>query len=97
MSDSGVTRAESCVIACAEAWRGAGEVMASPFGTIPSLGARLAKLTFAPDLAPQEGGAGVDGPSIFTALQEQLGLRLDSQKGPVEILVIDSVQKASGN
>ena len=29
------TRAESCVIACADAWRDAGEVMASPFGTIP--------------------------------------------------------------
>jgi uncharacterized protein (TIGR03435 family) len=38
-----------------------------------------------------------NGPSIFTALQEQLGLRLVSQKGLVEILVIDSVQRASAN
>ena len=42
------TRAESCVIACADVWRDAGEVMVSPFGTIPALGARLAKLTFSP-------------------------------------------------
>jgi uncharacterized protein (TIGR03435 family) len=37
------------------------------------------------------------GPSLFTALQEQLGLRLEAGKGPVDTLVIDSVQRPSEN
>ncbi|MEZ0067954.1 acyl CoA:acetate/3-ketoacid CoA transferase beta subunit [Streptacidiphilus sp. MAP12-20] len=52
-----VSRAEYCVIACAEAWRGDGEILASPMGTIPSIGARLAKLTFSPDLLLTDGEA----------------------------------------
>jgi uncharacterized protein (TIGR03435 family) len=38
-----------------------------------------------------------DGPPLVTALQEQLGLRVEPTKGPVEVLVIDSVQQPSEN
>ena len=38
-----------------------------------------------------------DGPDIFTALREQLGLRLESGKGPVDYLVIEHVEKPGEN
>ena len=56
-----------------------------------------ADLTWTPDAslgAPQDGPPPAnDGPSLFTAMQEQLGLKLDAQRGPVEVLVIDSVER----
>jgi acyl CoA:acetate/3-ketoacid CoA transferase beta subunit len=55
MSD--VTRAEVCAIACAEAFRGDGEILASPMALVPSLGARLARETFEPDLLLSDGEA----------------------------------------
>jgi len=57
MSGAEPTRAEVCVVACAEAWRGDGAILASPMGLIPTLGARLAQLTFAPDLVLSDGEA----------------------------------------
>jgi acyl CoA:acetate/3-ketoacid CoA transferase beta subunit len=49
--------AEICVVACAEAWRGDGEILASPIGLIPMIGARLARATFEPDLMLTDGEA----------------------------------------
>jgi acyl CoA:acetate/3-ketoacid CoA transferase beta subunit len=48
---------EICVVACAEAWRGDGEIMASAMGTITTLGARLARASFEPDLLVSDGEA----------------------------------------
>jgi len=56
-------------------------------------------LSFAPvDLTASAGDAAQDlGPSIFQALQEQAGLKLESTKGPVEVLVIDHAEKPEPN
>jgi acyl CoA:acetate/3-ketoacid CoA transferase beta subunit len=51
------SRAEVCVVACAEAWRGDGEIAASPMGLVPTAGARLARATFEPDLLLTDGEA----------------------------------------
>lgn len=60
------TRAEICVLACAEIFSGAGEIMASPMAPIPLIGARLARLTTEPDLLITDGEALVlaDTPAI---------------------------------
>jgi uncharacterized protein (TIGR03435 family) len=67
------------------------------------------QLTFTPDRPsvpspdvpgprPADGAAAAElGPDIFTAMQEQLGLKLESAKGPVEILVIDHVERPLEN
>jgi uncharacterized protein (TIGR03435 family) len=69
------------------------------------------RLDFTPDEAaaglPRSAGAGDPGgtpaadaagpPPIFVAIQEQLGLRLEATKGPVEVLVIDHVERPSEN
>jgi acyl CoA:acetate/3-ketoacid CoA transferase beta subunit len=61
-----VSRPEVCVIACAELFRDAGEIMVSPMTTIVSIGARLARLTFSPDILLTDGEARLlaDTPAI---------------------------------
>ena len=54
-------------------------------------GAFDVELTWSPDPASDA------GPSLFTAVQEQLGLKLDASKGPVDVLVIDRVEKPSAD
>ncbi|ONI70732.1 CoA-transferase [Actinosynnema sp. ALI-1.44] len=52
-----VTRAEVCVAACADLFAGDGEILASPMGFVPGLGAKLARLTSEPDLLLSDGEA----------------------------------------
>ena len=56
-------------------------------------------LSFAPEPLPGfprlPGSA--DGVSVFTALQEQLGLKLEVERGPVDVLVVDSAEKPTAN
>ena len=58
-------------------------------------------LQWAPDdnrgASPDAGSTADSGPSIFTALQEQLGLKLDATKGPIDTIVVDHVEMPSEN
>jgi acyl CoA:acetate/3-ketoacid CoA transferase beta subunit len=66
------TLAEICVVACAEAWRGDGAILASPMGVIPTLGARLAQLTFEPDLLLTDGEATLLRPAAGDDASERI-------------------------
>jgi acyl CoA:acetate/3-ketoacid CoA transferase beta subunit len=49
------TRAEVCATACSDVWRASGEILAHAVGTMPAIGARLARLTHSPDLVLTDG------------------------------------------
>lgn len=55
------------------------------------------KLSWTPDSGFGATPAETVGPSLFTALQEQLGLKIESKKAPVDCIVIDHVEKPSAN
>jgi bla regulator protein blaR1 len=50
-----------------------------------------------PDARPEQSPGAIESPSIFTAVQEQLGLKLEPRKGTMEILVIDHIERPSQN
>lgn len=64
-----VSRAEVCAIACAEVFRDAGEIMVSPMTTMAAIGARVARLTFSPDILLTDGEARLlaDTPALGAA------------------------------
>jgi uncharacterized protein (TIGR03435 family) len=56
------------------------------------------KLDWTPDPGPSDGSNNTAlGPSIFTALTDQLGLRLESKKGPVQVYVIEKIERPTEN
>jgi len=63
-------------------WSPGAEAPVGPFGPNPN----------APPAPPDD-----SGPTIFTAVQEQLGLRLESGKAPLDVVVIESAEKPSEN
>ncbi len=82
------TLAEICAVACAEAFRGDGEILASPIGVIPGIGARLARATFAPDLLLTDGVASLVtgvGPAVAQATTSLASSRGGCLIGPSSI------------
>lgn len=58
------------------------------------------RFDFKLEWAPEQSGnapADISAPSLFTALQEQLGLKLEAQRAPVEVVVIESAERPSEN
>ncbi|MNC96706.1 hypothetical protein D3C83_141520 [compost metagenome] len=61
----------------------------------PMMGPAGTPVPAGPGGPPAAGDAG--GASIFTAVTEQLGLKLDSRKGPAPVLVVEKIEKPEAN
>ena len=79
---------------------GTGRVVVDKTGSTQRYDFTLSYVPEPPAGAPTSGDGGLsdaNGPSIFTAVQEQLGLKLEPAKGPVRTLVIDNIERPSAN
>lgn len=100
ISDKGLTLAEFAEALTQDLSRELGRVVIDKTGI---QGRYDFALKWTPDLEADgancvsDGSASDGGPSIFTAIQEQLGLKLESAKGPVKVLVIDHVELPTEN
>ena len=75
----------------------AGRPVVDKTGLIGQYDFTLHWASFDPGPAAAPTDPGEQGPSLFTALEEQLGLKLKSEKEQIEVIVVDSVEKPSEN
>jgi len=96
LTATGVTVAEIASVLTQELSRELGRIVIDKTGID---GRYNITLKWTPETDATEGTAPPPdaGPSIFTAIQEQLGLKLESAKGPVQVLIIDHVEMPSEN
>jgi uncharacterized protein (TIGR03435 family) len=63
----------------------------------PQMGGGMIRMMPSIDGGPTPAAEAPSGPTIFTALQEQLGLKLEADKAPLDYFIIDNIEKPSEN